>query len=195
MKMVYWMSIGSITEGKRIGMDRLLRIMCAVLALGLLLGLAGLAEGVEVSAAEALGIERILSGENGLQTVSSKSASAYFIKVNLRRQRVTIYRKAEGKWKKLDTKKCSSGVSATPTPRGIYRVKKKKFTFVQDGQNWYYVTYFHHGFAFHSTGEKGGKFNNSVLGKPTSHGCLRMKPKDAKWIYEHIPSGTYIQIE
>ena len=187
--------MGEYYRGEMDEMGRLLRVLCAVLALGVLLGLAGLAEGVEVPAAEALGIERVLAGESGLRTVSSKSSSPYFIKVNLHKQRVTVYRKVEGKWKKLDTKKCSSGSAVSPTPRGIYKVKKKKYSFVQDGQNWYYVTYFHHGYAFHSTGEKGGKFDNSVLGKPTSHGCLRMKPRDAKWIYEHIPTGTYIQIE
>lgn len=171
-------------------MRKLLRMLCALLALGILFGFAGLAEDVET-----LGIDRLMASESALQTVSSKSSSPYFIKVNIRKQRITIYRKVDGKWKKLDTKKCSTGVLSTPTPRGVYKVKKKKFSFIQDGQNWYYVTYFHHGYAIHSTGEKGGKFDNSVLGKISSHGCVRVKPRDAKWIYEHIPAGTYIQIE
>lgn len=171
-------------------MRRLLRVLCAALTLAALLGLTGLAEG-----ARTLDMDRSWTDESMFQTVSSKSSSPYFIKVNIRKQRITIYRKSEGKWKKLDTKKCSTGVAITPTPRGLYKVKKKKFSFVQDGQNWYYVTYFHRGYAIHSTGEHGGKFDNSVLGKISSHGCVRVKPKDAKWIYENIPAGTYIQIE
>ena len=158
-------------------MRAFLKLLCAALILGMmaLTGGAGCAD--------------------GSKTVSSKQEGSYFIRVSTRKNRVTVYRKDNGKWKKLDTKRCSTGALLTPTPKGLYKIKKKKFTFYQYGQNWYYATYFYKDYAIHSTGATGGKFDNSTLGKSTSHGCVRLKPKDAKWIYNHIPTGTYIQID
>jgi lipoprotein-anchoring transpeptidase ErfK/SrfK len=33
------------------------------------------------------------------------------------------------------------------------------------------------------------------LGEPASHGCVRMRVEDAKWIYDNIPEGTPVHIE
>ena len=32
------------------------------------------------------------------------------------------------------------------------------------------------------------------LGKPVSHGCVRLDINDAKWLYEFVPSGTTVKI-
>lgn len=33
------------------------------------------------------------------------------------------------------------------------------------------------------------------LGSPTSHGCVRLRVEQAKWIYDHIPEGTPVHIK
>jgi len=33
------------------------------------------------------------------------------------------------------------------------------------------------------------------LGSPVSHGCVRLKVEDAKWIYDNIPQGTPVHIK
>jgi len=34
-----------------------------------------------------------------------------------------------------------------------------------------------------------------TLGKPASHGCVRMTVEDAKWIYDTIPNGTKVIVQ
>jgi len=32
------------------------------------------------------------------------------------------------------------------------------------------------------------------LGSPASHGCIRLKLEEAKWLYEKLPSGVKVII-
>jgi lipoprotein-anchoring transpeptidase ErfK/SrfK len=32
------------------------------------------------------------------------------------------------------------------------------------------------------------------LGQPASHGCIRLKVEDAKWVYDNIPEKTEVFI-
>jgi len=52
--------------------------------------------------------------------------------------------------------------------------------------------FFHGGYAIHAT------YDIKHLGRPASHGCVRLSPQDAKWLYrlikEHGKENTYIQI-
>ena len=34
-----------------------------------------------------------------------------------------------------------------------------------------------------------------TLGIPASHGCVRLKVEEAKWLYDNIPSGTKLIIQ
>ena len=33
------------------------------------------------------------------------------------------------------------------------------------------------------------------LGHPASHGCIRMKLKEVKWIYDNCPEGTTVVVQ
>lgn len=44
------------------------------------------------------------------------------------------------------------------------------------------------GYYFHGTD------NESSVGDAASHGCLRMRRDDIKWMYEHVPVGTPVYI-
>ena len=118
----------------------------------------------------------------------------FYVRIDTAKHRVSVYQRRGGEWTLLGTKKCASGTDDTPTPKGQFQVLKKQETFIANDANWNYVTYFFEDYAIHSTGEMGGKYNNKPLGKNVSHGCVRLKPEDAKWIYGHIPIGTRVDI-
>lgn len=128
----------------------------------------------------------------------------FYIKVSIDDQRVYIYRWSDGGYNQLiKTMICSTGFGNT-TPRGV---------FVSPGQRdarWHYFAEFHcwaqyafiikGNILFHSV-IYSSKNENSLrrstlanLGRKASHGCVRLKVEDAKWIYEHCGEGQVIEI-
>jgi lipoprotein-anchoring transpeptidase ErfK/SrfK len=100
----------------------------------------------------------------------------------------------------------SSGKPGTPTVRGTFRIYKKiKLHDMKGDWNpktnaWGYVTpnvpwssYFKEGYAFH-----GAYWNPQVnipvdqKRVPRSHGCVNMRVKDAKYLYNWAPTGTLV---
>jgi hypothetical protein len=73
------------------------------------------------------------------------------------------------------------------TPKGLYRIRGKHLTSTMDndepGEPPYsledvpYVMYFRGAYAFHSA------FWHDRFGRPRSHGCINLAPRDAKWLY------------
>ena len=96
---------------------------------------------------------------------------------------------------------CATGTKDNPTPLGTYQAGGKT------GDEWYYFKDFgcyakwaYHivgGVLFHSntTEKPKGTPSDTGLGYRASHGCIRMKVKDAKWIYETCPEGTTVVIQ
>lgn len=128
----------------------------------------------------------------------------FYIKVSLSDQRVYVYRWSDGGYNQLiKTMICSSGFGNT-TPKGV---------FVSPGQRdarWHYFAEFHC-WAQYAFIIKGNILFHSViysrkdesslrrstlanLGRKASHGCVRLKVEDAKWIYEHCGEGQVIEI-
>lgn len=52
--------------------------------------------------------------------------------------------------------------------------------------------FFHGGYAIHATGDI------KHLGRPASHGCIRLSPQNARWLYQLVKDygkeNTYIEI-
>ena len=88
----------------------------------------------------------------------------------------------------------STGRARTPspelnyrTPKGLHRIRGKHLTSTMDndepGEPPYsledvpYVMYFRGAYAFHSA------FWHDRFGRPRSHGCINLAPRDAKWLY------------
>jgi len=73
------------------------------------------------------------------------------------------------------------------TPKGLHRIRGKHLTSTMDndepGEPPYsledvpYVMYFRGAYAFHSA------FWHDRFGRPRSHGCINLAPRDAKWLY------------
>lgn len=96
---------------------------------------------------------------------------------------------------------CATGKEETPTPLGTYQAGGKT------GNEWYYFKDFncyakwaYHivgGVLFHSNtvNKIGDKPGDGGLGHRASHGCIRMKLKEVKWIYDNCPEGTTVVIK
>lgn len=73
------------------------------------------------------------------------------------------------------------------TPKGLFRIRSKHLTATMDDdapgvppyslEDVPYVMYFEGAYAFHSA------FWHDQFGRPRSHGCINLAPRDAKWLY------------
>ena len=106
-----------------------------------------------------------------------------------------IFKGSKGKWVPVYNWNCSVGASSTPTVHGFFKVQAKGYSF-GDGYTCYYYTQFYGDYLFHSVLYHEGTFNvrNGRLGAHISHGCIRLKIDNAKWIYDNIPRGTKVYI-
>ena len=122
----------------------------------------------------------------------------YWIGVDVRNQRVTIYRTADNsvvhRWL------CSTGLSSTPTPTGVfYLPSSSRKEWAKFGSVYVkYPTRLKGGYFFHSV-LFSKKSDNSMqhstlkkLGHAASHGCIRLEVQHAKWISENVAAGTKV---
>ncbi len=96
---------------------------------------------------------------------------------------------------------CATGKKDTPTPLGTYQAGGKAC------DEWYYFKEFHcyakwgyqivGGILFHSNtmSKPKGKPSNGGLGYRASHGCIRMKVEEVKWIFDNCPQGTTVVVQ
>jgi hypothetical protein len=113
-----------------------------------------------------------------------------WIDIDLRHQVLVAYEWKQPRYVSL----VSTGRTRTPspeldyrTPKGLHRIRGKHLTSTMDndepGEPPYsledvpYVMYFRGAYAFHSA------FWHDRFGRPRSHGCINLAPRDAKWLY------------
>ncbi len=99
----------------------------------------------------------------------------------------------------------SSGAAATPTPTGTTEITLKQEVRVGNKHPYYIMPYFQWfragGYGFHalpSLGGDGGIFWTEALehiGIPVSHGCVRLLPDDAEWLYNFTEIGTTVTVQ
>ena len=129
----------------------------------------------------------------------------YKIGVSLSQQRVYIYAwDGSGYDNEVGSVSCSTGQPGYETPKGTYQSGGKctsgEWYYFKD-YNVYakYATRIVGGVLFHSVlynSQKKGPTNSSVnnLGRPVSHGCVRLPEASAKWIFDNCPEGTTIVV-
>lgn len=93
----------------------------------------------------------------------------------------------------------SSGKSSMPTPVGTYRIlNKKPRAWSSSAKLWmpYWMGFTTRGHGLHELPEWPNGYKEGVdhLGKPVSHGCVRMGIGTAKMIYDWTPVGTQVFI-
>lgn len=120
--------------------------------------------------------------------------NTYVIRVNKQESCITIYK--DGVPIKAMT--CSPG-DATPT--GTFNLAGKwRWNTLMGGVKGQYCSQIYGDFLFHSVLYNSANprtliassYNN--LGKRVSHGCVRLRVADAKWIFDNCPTGTKIVI-
>lgn len=117
--------------------------------------------------------------------------------MDLKKQRVHIL--ANGKT--VYTMIMSSGMDDS-TPHGDYHINMRGKHFFNHEEKVgadYWVGFIGGEYLFHSvpTRYNFGEYIPSEgmkLGKPASHGCVRLSVADAKWFYKNIPDGTAVHI-
>ena len=126
----------------------------------------------------------------------------YKLVVDISEQKIRVLQwNGKGYEGPIHTFTCATGKKDTPTPLGTYQAGGKT------GNEWYYFKEFgcyakwaYHivgGVLFHSNtvNKIGDKPGDGGLGHPASHGCIRMKLKEVKWIYDNCPEGTTVVIQ
>lgn len=123
------------------------------------------------------------------------SQTDYLIWVSRYTQKVIIFTGSKGNWRVLKTCPCGSGSGYTPTPEGIYDIYDKTWSWDFHGYIVTNVSLFYGGMAFHTyLLNYNGSVYNGNLGWPMSHGCVRMRPEDAAFIYNSIPKKTTVVV-
>lgn len=131
----------------------------------------------------------------------------YYITVDITNQIVTVYDSEKTDDINIVRQMiCSTGRNATPTPQGTFRLPSRGST---ERGEWYYFSKFKcyakyatritGGILFHSTlftAAKKGPTSSSTraLGSKASHGCVRLRVPDAKFIAQNCPAGTKVKI-
>ena len=161
--------------------------------------------GLTLSATADEETQRLLFSEDAVE--SEEFINAYKLVVDVSDQRVYIYQWNGSDYDTLLNEMiCSTGIlkKSTATPLGTYQAWGPTGT-----GEWYWfqqykcyakwATRIVGGILFHSVVYSKGKVLNKTsvkkLGRPASHGCIRLQVEDAKWIYDNCPSGTTVVIQ
>lgn len=135
---------------------------------------------------------------NNINTLNIESLTSNLIYVNLKDQITYIYKGSINNWDKIKSFKCSTGIESEKTPIGIFDLRERGAWFFSDkyNQGGKYWVQFYGDYLFHSVpyNKDQSEVVDYTLGVPASHGCIRLKTEDAKWIYDNIESGTKVII-
>ena len=135
---------------------------------------------------------------NNINTLNIESLTSNLIYVNLKDQITYIYKGSINNCDKIKSFKCSTGIESEKTPTGIFDVRERGAWFFSDkyNQGGKYWVQFYGDYLFHSVpyNKDQSEVVDYTLGVPASHGCIRLKTEDAKWIYDNIESGTKVII-
>jgi LysM repeat protein len=85
----------------------------------------------------------------------------------------------------------STGLPATPTPVGEFRIWTKLRYDDMSGPGYFlrdvpYVMYFYRGYGLHGT------YWHDKFGTPMSHGCVNLRTSDAGWLFNWASVGTLV---
>ena len=140
------------------------------------------------------------------------SKTGYLIWASKYAQHVYIFTGKKGHWKLLNDGKttgwknkalwsnlCTSGKVHIQSRNGNYVIFGKQHTAKRAKYTYYYLSKLHKTVRLHSLlhkkGQKfGGKLYDISLGNPVSKGCIRLRPKVSKWIYDKVPKKTRCKV-
>lgn len=124
------------------------------------------------------------------------SPTDYLLTTDLKNRNTYVFKKKNGKWVQLYKWQSTIGAPATPTITGTFSIIGRKPSFGTDIYSVKNATRFKEGYYYHSVlyDPTGSYLIDARLGQALSHGCIRLDPSNAKWIYDNIPLGTTVII-
>lgn len=143
-----------------------------------------------------------------LLSCAARAEGRYYIDVDLVNQIVTAYNYGGGRGEDNIARQmiCSSGYDSL-TPTGTYFMPEKKYDSEREEWYWFgeyeiyakYASRIVNGILFHSvlypsTSSPATWASTHALGSKASHGCIRLRVEDSKWIAENCPPGTCVHI-
>lgn len=134
--------------------------------------------------------------QDDYQDIDFTNSEDFRIEVDLSLQRVFIFYEDNLIREMIS----SGGTEENPTPLGEYTTNEKiEYSFIPrfDVGAYYWVRFFG-AYLFHSVPfDIDGNMiieEKEKLGSPASHGCIRLKLDEAKWLYDNLPLGVKVQI-
>lgn len=136
----------------------------------------------------------------------SYAGGSYYIKVNRQMNVVMVYALDDaGEYTRLAKTFVSSvGREGEETPLGVFSVADRYEVLYLVGDVWGRFAvridgpYFFHSVPYFTKGEDSWDdleyLEYNKLGQGASAGCVRLAVSDARWIYDHIPYGTTVEI-
>jgi lipoprotein-anchoring transpeptidase ErfK/SrfK len=117
------------------------------------------------------------------------SVSGKSILVSTGQQRIYAYQ--DGKL--LRSHLASTGLPATPTVLGDYKIYVKYLADDMSGPGYYlpqvpYTMYFYQGYGIHGT------YWHNNFGRPMSHGCVNLPTDEAQWFFNWAEVGTPVRV-
>ncbi len=134
--------------------------------------------------------------ENVEEEIDYSSSDNFRIEVDLTVQKVFVYYKD----KLIREMICSGGTAEKPTPPGEFTTTEKGYDFYNPKYKMgaYYWIRFQGEYLFHSVPfDENREFIQEEidkLGTPASHGCIRLKFDEVKWMYDMLPMGVKVVI-
>lgn len=136
-----------------------------------------------------------------------ESSSPYYVRINTAANCVTIYARGEdGEYSNpVKAMVCSTGSYTPPCgkyPKNLYKLPGSRWEWgaLQQDVYGHYVTKIVGNILFHSVPYTENYNSGSLewweydkLGTSASAGCIRLQIKDAQWVYNNLPGGTYIE--
>ena len=124
-----------------------------------------------------------------VEAAPSPSGEAKEIVVDLSEQRVYVYENGS----LVRTMIVSTGVAATPTVQGTFRIYLRYLKQDMSGPDYYlpnvpYVQYFYQGYGLHGT------YWHNNFGRPMSRGCVNLTIADSEWLYNWASIGTLVRV-
>lgn len=140
-----------------------------------------------------------VSAKQNINSFDIASGTNYLIIVNIKDQKTYVYKGSKNKWSLTKEFLCSTGVNGKETPKGTFTVQNKGDWFYTDkyDQGGKYWIGFKGNYLFHSVpfDKEQKKIVDTTLGKPASHGCIRLKVDESKWIYDNVPIGSKVIVK
>lgn len=130
-----------------------------------------------------------------MNTSNISSKTNYMIWVSKKDFEVNIFKGSKNNWQLVTSFPCSIGKPSSPTVEGQFEYHQYQPIWKYDKYYCGPVMRFYRGYAFHSYLIKyDGTAYDDRLGMKVSAGCVRMHPKDIKWMVANIPMYTKVVV-